>query len=153
MTDKKPNIFTVLKNIDNFDLNYFKNLTEDEKKQIPPYTLMLWLSSCNSSIQIRQVNAFLNSTVFELSQVHRDLLYKLACISSDGKKKKYDWIKRKRKSKQYSTATSIIKKYYCCDHKTALEYIKLVDYDFIENLAIELGEQDDVLKKLKKELQ
>ena len=146
-------IFEVLRRVDAFDINYFKNLTEDEKKGISPYTLMLWMAGCKSQIQLRQLNAFMNSLIFDISTAeHRDLLYKLACISSDGKKKKYTWLKKKVNSKKYSSTVEVLRRHYKCSTATALGYVPLVDYEFVESIALDQGEQNDTLKKIKKEL-
>ncbi len=147
----KIDIFKVLSKVDNFDIDYFKSLTDEEKKGIPPYTLMLWMSGCKSNIQLSQINAFLNTSVFELPAAHKDLLYLLACISSDGNKKRYSWVKKKTGNKKFSTTVDIIRRQYKCSTATALSYVSLLDSAFIIDLAQKLGEQDDTLKKIKQE--
>ncbi len=147
---EKLDIFEVLQKIDAFDLEYVKSLTPDQRKSVAPYMLMLWMGGCKSPEQILKVNAFLNHFVFDLGS-HPDLLYKLALVSSDSKPKKYKWLKKKTNSKKYSTSVGIIKKYYDCSSQHALEYVKLLDSDTVIEFAIELGEQDDVVKKIKKE--
>ena len=149
--NKKVNIMEVLEKVDSFDLEYFNNLTEEEKKSVSPYTLMLWMGGCKSDIQLRQLNVFFNSTVFELGTLHKELLYKLACISSDGKKKRYSWVKKKGKSKKYSTCVKILRRYYQCSTEIALSYVPLLGDEIID-IALELGEQDDTIKKIQKEL-
>ena len=148
----KIEIFEVLRRVDAFDIAFFNNLNEEEKKGIAPYTLMLWMAGCKSPVQIRQLNAFMNSLIFDIPSVHRELLYKLACISSDGKSKRYKWIKKKTNSKKYATSVDILRRHYHCSTATALGYIPLVDHDFVRRIAEGLGEQDDTLKKIKKEL-
>jgi hypothetical protein len=150
---KTINIFDVLKKIDEFDIEYFNNLSDEEKKDIAAYPLMKWLSGCKSSIQILQLNAFMNSTVFTLPQEHKDLLFKLACVSSDGKVKKYNWIKRPSPNKKYTATIKVLRNHYKCSTKTALSYIPLIDYVFVSSIAKEYGEQDDIIKKIKKELE
>ena len=148
---EKIDIFKVLPRIDLFDLDYFNGLTTEEKKAVPPYTLMLWLAGCTSDIQIRQINTFLNPVVFSLPAAHRDIMYKLACIASDGKKKRYKWIKKTTKSKQYSNSVDVLTRHFKCSRSQALDYIPLIDCDYVITIAQELGEQDDTLKKIKKE--
>lgn len=145
-------IFDVLEHIDSFDINYYNSLTPEQQKSIPPYTIMMWLSGCKSPLQIRMINVFLNSTTFVLPIIHAGLLYKLACISSDGKKKKYQWLKSKGKNKKYANAVKVLRTYYKCSSKVALDYVNLLDYDDVASLAMELGEQDDILRKIKKEM-
>jgi len=145
-------IFEVLKRVDSFDIAFFENLTEDQKKGISPYTLMLWMAGCKSKIQLQQLNVFLNFLIFELPPGHNDLLYKLACISSDGKRKKYNWIKKASKNKSFPVTVGILCRHYQCSKSEALEYVPLVDYDFVKNIAMAMGEQEDTMKKIKKEL-
>jgi hypothetical protein len=148
----KIDIHTVLSKVDAFDVKYFDGLTAEEKKDIQAFPLMLWLSGCKSKIQLRQLNAFLNSIVFAMPSGHQGLLYKMACISSDGKPKKYTWVRRSSSSKKYSATVGVLRQHYRCSSATALSYVPLVDYEFVSEIAMALGEQDDVLKKIKKEL-
>lgn len=148
----KVDIFEVLAKVDEFDIDYFRRLTDEEKKGIPAYTLMLWLSGCKSDIQLLQLNAFINPIIFELPTEHKDLLYLLSCIASDGKKKRYSWVKKKTGNKKFSTTISILRRYYHCSTATSLSYVPLIDCEFIVNLAQELGEQDDTLNKIRQEL-
>lgn len=153
MTENKVDIFEALSKSDNFDLAYFKSLSEQEKKSLPPYTLMLWMNGCKSKVQIQKVNMFMNRYIFDISATeHRNLFYYLACISSDGKKKRYNWIKKSGKKKTCPTTVDILKRYYNCSTSVAIEYLPLVDFEFVEEIASELGEQDDTIKKVKKEL-
>jgi hypothetical protein len=146
---EKLDIFKVLEKVDQQDIEYFDQLNDEEKKSIEPYMLMLWLSGTKSKTQIKLLNIFLNPVVFEFSN-HKNLLYKLLIVASDGKKKRYNWNSRK-KAHKYSTSTEIMKKYYNCSSKNAREYISLLGCDDIVELAEELGEQDDVIKKIRKE--
>lgn len=145
-------IFELLKRIDDFDVDYIDGLTEEEKRSISPFVLMNWMSGCKSPPQIMQVNSFMNSAVFNMpSQQHVDLFLKLALIASDGKRKKYFWPK-KGNTKKYSTSVNVIKNYYHCSTKVALEYLPLLDSAGIVEMATELGEQEDTIKKIKKEM-
>lgn len=152
MSDKKLDIFEVLAKVDSFDLAYFRGLSDEEKKSLSPYTLMLWMNGCKSKLQIQKLNMLMNRYVFDISMTdHRDLFFYLACIASDGKKKRYNWVKKASKGKQYSATVDILKRHYQCSSEVALSYVPLVDYEFVEEIALGLGEQDDVLKKIKKE--
>ena len=142
----------VLRHIDDFDIAYFNALTEDQKKSLSPYVLMLWMNGCNSPIQVLLLNGLVNELVFSMPSGHNDLMYKLLMVASDGKKKPYKWMKKKVNGKQYTTCVSILRRKYQCSTRTALEYVKLLNYDAIVKIAMEFGEQDDILTKIKKEL-
>jgi|TARA_R110000851_G_scaffold256267_1_gene408706 5,10-methenyltetrahydromethanopterin hydrogenase len=148
----KLDIFKVLEKVDDFDIDYFNGLTDDEKKSLAPYVLMLWMSGTKSQTQLVQLNVFMNSLVFKIPPEHSGLLYKLACVASDGKRKKYNWVGKKTKSKKYATATDVLSRYYRCSTAEALGYIGILNYDDVAEIAMELGEQDDTLKKIKKEM-
>ena len=149
---EKLDINEVLNHIDDLDIEYFNSLSEDQKKSLSPYVIMLWMNGCNSPLQLLLVNGLVNELIFSIPSRHNDLLYKLLMVASDGKRKSYKWVKKRTRSKQYATCVSILKRKYKCSTRTALEYIKLLDYDTISAIAIEFGEQDDTLKKIKKEL-
>lgn len=150
---EKVDIFPMLKNIDDFNLNSIKELTEEEKKSLSPYLLLQWMNGCKSKLQIQQLNATLNRLLFEVPTSHKELLFKIAYAASDGRTKKYYWIKKKQKQKKYTESIKIIQKRYHCSKKTALSYIPLLEFDGVYELALELGEQQDTIKKIKKELQ
>ena len=150
--DNKPDIFNVLNRIDSCDREYFNSLTEDQKKSLSPYVLMLWMNGCRSPIQTLLLNGIVNELVFELPAGHNDLLYKLLMAASDGKRKNYKWVKRKTNNKKYATCVDILKRRYQCSTRAALEYMQVLDYETIAGYACDLGEQDDTLKKIKKEL-
>ena len=84
----KLNIKDVLKHIDAFDIAYFNALTDEEKKSLSPYVLMLWMNGCKSPIQILLLNGIVNEIVFNLPSGHNELMYKLLLVASDGKSKK-----------------------------------------------------------------
>jgi hypothetical protein len=149
--NNKVDIFEVLKNVDGFNIEYYESLSPDEQKTLYPYVVMLWMGGCNSELQLLQLNAFLNMNVFELSDKHKGLLYKLACVSSDGKPKKYNYIKKKTASKKYATSCDIIRRTYNCSTQTAREYIGILDCDDIISLSNNLGEQKETIAKIKKE--
>ena len=148
----KLDIFEVLSRVDNIDLDYIKGLTEEEMKTDPPYLMMLWMSGTNSKMQILRINSFMNPFVFDLGNSHKRLLFMMACVATDSQPKRYKWIKKKTGVKKYPTAVEVLRQYYSCSSTVALEYLNLLNYEDVEHLALELGEQDETLKKIKKEL-
>ena len=149
---EKVDIFDALKRLDNFDIAYFDGLSDEQKKGLSPYILMEWMAGCKSPVQLNLLNSLVNPMVFELPSGHTNLLYKLLLAANDGKKTKYKWVKKKAKSKKYATCVDVIKRRFNCSTEIALGYVRLLDYDTIAEYAMELGEQDDTLKKIKKEI-
>lgn len=148
MSDKLD-VFEVLRRVDAFDMDYFNSLTAEQKKSLPPYVLMKWMSGCKSGLQVRLVNNNLNTYVFELGR-HPDLLYKLALASSNNKPSKYSYIKN-QKSKKFSNSIRVIMKRYDCSTRVARQYLDVLDSEAIVDIAEELGEQDETIKSIKKE--
>lgn len=149
MTDKLD-IFNVLKQIDNKNINFYDSLSDEHKKQFVPLLTMRWLSSGNK-LQTQLQNTILNPMVFRLHR-HPSLLYKLMVATSDGKSKRYTWIKKKSKDKSSPITISVISSYYQCSKKDALRYKKQLHVDDILEMADELGYDKDQIKKLKTEL-
>lgn len=149
MSDKLD-IQDVLAHIDRGDYEFFDNLTDEQVKGLSPYVILMWMSGTRSKLQLKLLNRMLNPYAFNLGQ-HPRLLYKLAIASSDGKATKYSFKPRKKRYKSKSTTVKVITAYYGCSVKDANDYIELLDCDAVIALAEELGEQDDVMKKIKAE--
>jgi len=87
--DKKISIFDILNKIDDGDYKAY----EEVEKDFNPYMTMKWLASCKDPVRIRLVNEIINPLVFHLNQ-DKELMYYLMCSISDGKRKRYNWVKR-----------------------------------------------------------
>lgn len=149
MSDKLE-IFDVLKEIDKKNVGFYDGLSDEHKKQFVPLLTMRWLSS-GTKLQTQLQNAILNPMVFKLHR-HPGLLYKLMVATSDGKSKRYTWIKKKSKDKSAPTVVAVISSYYQCSKKDALRYKKQLSEDDILEMADELGYDKEQVKKLKTEL-
>lgn len=148
MSDKLD-IFDVLKEIDKRNINFYDSLGDDKKKQFVPLLTMRWLSS-GTALDTGLQNTILNPTVFRLHR-HPGLLYKLMVATSDGKSRRYSWIKKKSKDKSAPITTSIIATYYQCSKKDALRYKKRMTIEDILEMADALGYDKEQVKKLKAE--
>jgi hypothetical protein len=147
---ERLDIHEVLRKVDAFDRDYFRNLSDEEQKGLSPYIMMRWLGGCKSPLQIQLVNKFMNSAVFELGD-HPKLLYNLALCSTDRRPKKYSFIKT-AKDKSLGKVAEVVKRYYKCSGRVAVQYLEVLDDADILQMAEELGMQDDEIKKLKLEL-
>jgi hypothetical protein len=146
MNDNKLDIFEILKNIDNFDLEFFSNLTEEQRKSIQPLTIMRWLSGTKDTKQINRINSILNPFVFSLYKEKELLIRLLLCCSTS--KKTYFWNKRIKQDRS-SIRCNIIQDYYNCTYKEALLYEKNISHDDLMLMAEELGLDSEQIKKLK----
>lgn len=147
---EKLEIFDVLKEIDKRNINFYDNLGDDKKKQFVPLLTMRWLSSGTATDTVLQ-NAILNPMVFRAHR-HPSLLYKLMVATSDGKSRRYHWIKKKSKDKSAPLSVGVVSTYYQCSKKDAIRYKKRLSVDDILEMAEELGYDKEQVKKLKTEL-
>ena len=145
---QKLDIFETLKEVDNRNIHFFDALDADQKKSFAPVVFMRWLSS--SSSQLELVNAVLNPMVFRMHK-HPALMYKLMTVCSDGKSKRYGWVKKKGKDKSAPKTTAAISQYYDCSKKDASRYKTRLTVDDVLEMAEELGYTSDDIKKIKAE--
>ena len=149
MTDKLD-MFEVLKQIDKQNITFYDNLEPAQKKQFVPLLTMRWLSS-GSKVQQQMLNTIVNPMVFKLHR-HPGLLYKLMVATSDGKAKRYSWVKKKSKEKNPAMSIEIIARYYEVSKKDAARYRSQLSSEDILDMADSLGYDKDQIKKLKTEL-
>lgn len=153
MAERKLNLFDVLKRIDNKQVDFYGNLTDDERKEFHPLVIQRWMSGCNDPYQINALNEFVNPYVFDFGKDHKELLAKMLVACSSGQPKRYKYIKANtRTGYKYPTIVDVICRYYQTTHRHAKTYVTLLRDDAILGFADELGVQKDELKKLKKEL-
>lgn len=144
---KKIDIFEVLRKIDECDVVYFQNLSEEEMKSIQPLVIMRWMTGTKDTTQIQRLNTISNSFIFSL-QKEKMLLIKLLMASSTSKKT-YKWYGKKQSGIMPKSNVEIIMDYYNCSKKEAVEAVKLLSKDDILELAAELGYQKDDMTGIK----
>lgn len=149
MSKHKFNIFDILDHINNKEYDYYSNLSELDQKAIAPLVLMRWMSGVKDQQQIMILNEFVNSMVFNIHQ-HPDLLWRLMCVCSPGKRTRYSWLKNQKKGNNISI--QVVKKYFNYSSKEANDALALLTIDDVVNCARELGYEKDKITKIKKEL-
>lgn len=143
-------IFKLLNAIDNFDVNYYNNLPQDEKKEAYFFLIQRWMTGTNDSKQILYLNNFANNKVWSLHK-EANLIYLLLCSCATGGKKRYTFPKRKKKE-NISETIKIIIQYYNCSYKNAQDYVKILSKDNILDICGALAVDKDVIAKIKKEI-
>lgn len=146
---RKVDIFRVLENIDNGNVNFYDSLTVEEQKSISMVVLMQWMHGMDNTQQLKAIESIVNPFIYSLSS-HKSLLFKLMTIASSGTKKRYSW-GSKNKNKSMALSTAAIASYYGLSKSDAKDYIGLLGKQGIIDIAMELGYDDSELKKLKKE--
>src|SRR5688572_7896274 len=75
-TKSKFDLFKALGSINKKDINYYKNLSEEEAKGLFPLVLMRWMTGTDDERQVVCLNEFANPYVFSLFR-HKQLLANL----------------------------------------------------------------------------
>lgn len=86
----------------NYD--FYKNLTDEEKKAFSPYILMRYVGNPQTDpdtyeFTIDRVNEFVNKNHWELSKGHKDLLWQLFAGCGTGMTLRYTYLKAGSKEK------------------------------------------------------
>lgn len=91
----KNDIFEVIKQIDNKNYDYYTTLSDEQQKEIQPYTLMRWISSVPNEEIHQEFNMKVNNNVnmhfWELSK-YKDLQFKLLCTCGNKGYNKHQWV-------------------------------------------------------------
>ncbi len=148
----KLDIFEVLRNIDVKNRDYYKSLTDEEKKALSPFVVMRWMTGIRDPRQIYYMNEFVNPFVFPL-QKHKDLLLELMMVSTSGKKQRYKWMKQpKKKTSGQTKLVNLVKNYFGYNTKHAVDALPLLSNDDLMSYAEQLGYQKDEISAIKKEM-
>lgn len=147
--ERKLDIFEVLKEIDSGNRTFLDTLEDDVKKDFVPLVTMRWASSVGG-MQAVLLNELVNPMVFKFGN-QPELLYKLMVASSDGKQRRYRWLKSKSKTKANKLTIRTIAAYYKCTAKDAGFYAKRLPLEDILEMAEALGYDSDTIKALKAE--
>ena len=151
MSDNKVDIFDLLKHVDKGDLEYWENLSEDEKKSVAFVVVSRWFSCTQNTDQLLTVNQLLNPLVFSYGTKHKGLLYRLMLIASSGTEKRYHWIGRKKKVPNKPISSQAVSEYYSLKLERANSYLDMFTLDDILECAEDLGYDDASVKKIKNE--
>jgi hypothetical protein len=96
-------LMTTLEAADRGILDYYDNLTEQERKAFAPLVLMRWLSTLsdnnpNQAYAVIATNDLVNLGLFQLQKNHPELVWKLMCVAGTGRKQYHSWIPNKKSS-------------------------------------------------------
>lgn len=139
--DKKISIFDILNKIDDGDYKAY----EEVEKDFNPYMTMKWLASCKDPVRIRLVNEIINPLVFHLNQ-DKELMYYLMCSISDGKRKRYNWVKRYKNPNKEKE--KIISEYFKISLREAKDSGERYNMEEVVEMMVEMGYTDKEIKKV-----
>jgi hypothetical protein len=154
MSDKL-NIANEMRAFDNKDQDFYKNLTDEERKKFSNYLMIRWGSSVQGSTELQQYyllscNENLNKHFFELSR-HPELQWLAATTVSPGMGSfRHDWIKQKKRESSNNKAVKFLRQVYPEYKEDELELlVKINTTENLKKLAKDFGWDD---KRIKSEL-
>jgi len=146
----KLDIFAVIDKITSKDWGYWDTLTEEEQKAFVPFVMQQWLSGIDDALQVFLINEIVNSSVFELDQQHKELLYKLMCCSTTSTKR-VKWLKKKPMT-QYPKTLTVLCEYLGEPKRIGKDYLNMYTNDELISICEYMGYQKDEVAVIKKEL-
>ena len=151
MTDKLD-IFEVLQKINNHDVNFFDNLTDEQNKQIHPFVVQRWLSGTDNPLQISLINDHSNAQVFNTSHTNRLLAWYVLIACTIRGKQRYKWIKPPSKTTTGKSASiKVLKQAYNYSDTQGASAIQLLSVDDLCEIAEDLGWQQSEIQSIRKE--
>jgi hypothetical protein len=154
MSDKL-NIANEMRAFDNKDRDFYKNLTDEERKKFSNFLMIRWGSSVQGSTELQQYyllscNENLNKHFFDLAR-YPELQWLSATTVSPGMGTfRHDWIKQKKRDGSNNKVVKFLRQVYPERKQDELELLAQInDINDIKKLAREYGWDD---KRIKSEL-
>jgi len=154
MTDKL-NIAYEMRAFDNKDRNFYRDLTDEERKKFSTYLMIRWGSSVQGSSELQQYyllscNENLNKYFFDLNN-YTELQWLSATTVSPGMGAfRHDWIKQKKRENSNNKSMKFLRQFYPEYKEDELELLAAINtVEDLKQLAREHGWDD---RKIKTEL-
>ncbi len=154
MTDKL-NIAYEMRAFDNKDRNFYRDLTDEERKKFSTYLMIRWGSSVQGSSELQQYyllscNENLNKYFFDLNN-YTELQWLSATTVSPGMGAfRHDWIKQKKRENSNNKSIKFLRQFYPEYKEDELELLASINtVEDLKQLAREHGWDD---RKIKTEL-
>jgi hypothetical protein len=151
----KLDIANEMRAFDSKDRNFYKDLTDEERKKFSTYLMIRWGSSVQGSTELQQYyllscNENLNKHFFDLSR-YPDLQWLSATTVSPGMGTfRHDWIKQKKRESSENKTIKFLKNFYPDYKEDELELLaKVNSKEDLKQLAREHGWDD---KRIRSEL-
>jgi hypothetical protein len=154
MSDKL-NISNELQQLDTKNRQFYRELTDEERKKFSTFLMIRWSSSVQGSADLQayyllSCNENLNKHFFDLSR-HPELQWLSATTVSPGMGTfRHDWIKQKKRDSNNSKAVKFLRQIYPAYKQDELELLAQINSTAeLKQLAREHGWDD---KRIKAEL-
>ena len=143
-------IFDLLTRIDKYDKHFIQNQSPAMLKIYQPFVVLRWLYGCSDPNRIMAINALLNFR-FDFTSKDKDRFHKMCLVSSTGQSTRYNWIKRGKLGSKHLTTLDVISRFNDISFREAKDCIGLYDVKTVIDMAEELGDDVEVIKKIKTE--
>lgn len=151
MTERKLDIFRVLKQADLKNVDFYEKLTDEERKGFFPPVVLRWMSGTYSARQIVFLNELANPMVFSLYK-HPQLIWQLLTLCTSGKPQRYIWNKLPAKlNVSRPVSTKVVAQYYGYSLRDAAEALLCLTGNDVLDIADMLGLQAEEQAKIRKE--
>ena len=151
--ERALDVFQLLSRIDAKDYEIWETLTEEQRKEFSPLVVMRWMAGMYDPVQLIFLNEIVNPSVFALGEANKDFLLKLLTVCSNGRPKRYAWVKYNVASKRKSRrALDLVAAHYRLSLREAEDSLPLFSTAELLELAEIHGLQKDEVTELKKEL-
>jgi hypothetical protein len=148
--EKKLDVFWLLGQLDRKNYNVWNELTDDQRKEVAPYVLTMWMAGSDEFEQLVKLGTIAAPCVFDFGN-RPELMLKVLTACSSGGTKRYEWCAPKA-TKKKRAAVELIARTYRMPLRHAEDVLPMFSAAEIEGLAIAEGWQPDEIKDLKKGL-
>lgn len=129
------NIFAVITNLDKKNYNFFSEYNEAQYNELQPYTLLRWLSACqtekDANEYIKKTNV-INDLIFKLGTDNKNLLLNLLCSCGSNHWVKHSWIAPPKGTKVSKSNEEYKNFYHYNDDEWKLKQMSLTKEDYQE---------------------
>jgi hypothetical protein len=149
--ERKLELKTILSALDRKQIGFYDSLTDEQKKEIEPYVLMTFMSSC-SNIKLAyshllMVNEVVNVEYEEIRK-HPKMQWMLLCLCGSGANQFHPWIARPKKQKNNNKIYNFLSQIYPTLKKDEIELLEEVNSkEELMELAKQQGYSDAELKE------
>jgi hypothetical protein len=154
--DKLP-LNDQLSALDRRDFDWYKSLSEEQRKEWSSWTFMRFASSVKGSgaeDALLATNEFVNTHYADIYK-HEELLWKLFCLTGSGKKQYHEWIKPPNSKSKKDNVSQFVSRLFPHFNSSEIElFLKLNSVSDIKQIAEDMGmdekEIEDIFGKTKK---
>lgn len=156
MATKKPpalDIFRVIKHVDVKDIDFYRSLTDEERKAFAPVVISRWLSGTSNPQHVILLNEFVNPFIFvnHIQRNHKELIWLLYTITGSGKSARREWIAAPKREYNRPVSTKIVAQYYGYNLSHGSDALSCLTGNDVLDIAEDMGVQPDVIKEIRKE--